>query len=441
VSRTISRVLWIAGVIVVLGAGWALMRRAAKPAAAARALGGAPAVAVQAGRARYGDLTTELTLVGVVAPATQVDVRAQITEPVVSLPVQLGDAVHKGQVVARLDASSLQAQLASAQAALQQAQAHLEQIQEGTPPQQIQVDQANVARARAAMDQALKLYQDAEKTFELEAPVTPSLSAISQLHQQVDQAKSNYDAAAKAYDVARAQLQADETPPLQSVVDQARAAVSQAQAQVQAIEVQLGETVVRAPMDGVITSLPAAVGMLAGSSTTLMTIQSAQPQINVTVPEQQVDQVRVGEAAQVTLGSGGAPIPAHVTLVNPAGNTSTLTFPVVLVPDRAGAALLPGQSVRVQLQTGRLQHVLLIPAAALQPVNGQDDVYVIQGGVAHLRSVKVQARSGDQVAVASGLSAGDQVVVGPQEYLADGARVTIVSAPGGASGAGAQGGG
>jgi membrane fusion protein (multidrug efflux system) len=115
----------------------------------------------------------------------------------------------------------------------------------------------------------------------------------------------------------------------------------------------------------------------------------------------------------------------RISRISPAVNTSTRAFPFeALVPNR-DAALKPGTFARVHIESGKLDQVLTLPYSAVQYRYGVNRVFVVDGDHLALRELKVGERAGDRIEVLAGVKAGERVVVGDVEKLADGTKVTV----------------
>ena len=90
--------------------------------------------------------------------------------------------------------------------------------------------------------------------------------------------------------------------------------------------------------------------------------------------------------------------------------------------DAEDARLRPGMSVRVEMEVGRSEYVV-VPESAVRSVDGVSSVFVVVDGLAQQRVVRLGSRDGGKVAVLSDLSAGDVVVVEPPAELRDGSKV------------------
>ena len=381
---------------------------------------------VQVYSIRRGNLTDSLQLSGQVVANQVVNLQSEVADPVAMVAVTVGQKVAAGQIVARLDDSPLQSQIANAQAALQGAQAKLNEVLAGPSASQVAVDQANVDKAKVALAAAKQSLQDTQAEMSYTQTVQTFPKDLTTNQVTLDQAQEAFDNAQAAYQAALKVQAADNAPPQPQVVQENQAAVAQAQAQLSLLETQDAETVIRAPFAGTVTALPVTVGSLASPGTTLMTIQGSQVQVDATVSQADVNKVHPGAQAVITPASGtGATVSGTLSSLNPAGNAQTLSFTAIVTPAN-GSGLLPGEAVQVQLTDERDTGVVLIPTSAIVSVNGTNQAFVVRRGTAKLVNLRLGLQENSWAQVLSGVVPGDQVVISGQTYLADGDRVKVV---------------
>ena len=114
---------------------------------------------------KVGDLNaiTDREFPGRAAAKQDVELSFQVAGPLISLPVDVGSQVKKGEVIAAIDPRDFEAVLASAQANLERAKANLLAMERGARPEEIEQLKADVLRAEATYDQALADHQRNEQ--------------------------------------------------------------------------------------------------------------------------------------------------------------------------------------------------------------------------------------------------------------------------------------
>ncbi|WP_189342316.1 MULTISPECIES: efflux RND transporter periplasmic adaptor subunit [unclassified Mesorhizobium] len=273
-----------------------------------------------------------------------------------------GDHVKAGDVVARLDDSLLKAQLAEQKAAIAQAQATL--------------DSALSAAARA--DRLLA---------------------------------SNAVSAETAEDKATA-------------VKTGKASVDQAEAAAQRLQAQLDRTTIRAPFDGIVSSKPAVAGSIVQAGTELMKIvRDGRLEVGVLVPEKDLAAISAGQPANIVDASGRA-FSGNISSIAETVN-STTRLATVYVTVGEGSGLKPGMFARVTIETASSRQ-LTIAETALVWHDGKPAVFVVDDqGKVGAHPVATGTRQNGRVAIESGLSESDRVVVAGAGFLNDGNLVRV----------------
>jgi hypothetical protein len=125
-------------------------------------------------------------------------------------------------------------------------------------------------------------------------------------------------------------------------------------------------------------------------------------------------------------------IPARVITTVPAADRQKATVRVRLAFDRLDPRILPDMGVKVsflseekEASAAASRPKVLIPRSALRDGGGQAHVFVIRGGKVERRAVKTAPAPGEDVAVVSGLSGGEEVVTEGPDQLADGYKVKV----------------
>jgi HlyD family secretion protein len=273
-----------------------------------------------------GTIVDGVRATGTLQAVTTVTVGTQVSGIVQDLPTDFNDIVKKGQVIARLDPSILETQVETAKANLVNAQANLER-------QRVTVDDARqkLKRARELNDRQLTTKVDLE----------------------------NAELTVKT---AEAQLKSTE-----SSIVQAEAAVNKAQ-------VDLGHTVIKAPIDGIVIKRSVDKGQTvnAGMSAPELFIIAAdltKMQVNANIDETDVGRMRPGQAVTFTVDA----YPTdnfHGTVkqvrLNPTTVQNVVTYSTVIDVPNPELKLKPGMTASVTIEIARRENALRVPSAAIR---------------------------------------------------------------------------
>jgi RND family efflux transporter MFP subunit len=149
------------------------------------------------------------------------------------------------------------------------------------------------------------------------------------------------------------------------------------------------------------------------------------------VPERYAPDVRAGAAVRVTFDVlEGQVFDGTISFVGSAVNARNRTFPVELSVRNTGGAVKPEMVAHVSLVRRVVDDAFVVPQEAVVRVSGGHAVFVVhesgQGPVAEARTVTLGPTQRNLVTIASGLAAGDRVVVVGQQQVANGDRVRVV---------------
>jgi HlyD family secretion protein len=180
---------------------------------------------------------------GRVEPVSEeIKVGAELNGKLRSVPVEEGDRVRRGQVIAILENSDYAARVDIAKAALAQREAGLRRVQNGARPEEKLEAEASVNEARAVLDNARAELSRREALFR---SGDIARADLDRAEREVGVARARYDAALQRKAVAENASRVEDK-------DSARADVEYARAQLTEARARLEKTVVRSPIDGVV---------------------------------------------------------------------------------------------------------------------------------------------------------------------------------------------
>jgi RND family efflux transporter MFP subunit len=207
----------------------------------------------------------------------------------------------------------------------------------------------------------------------------------------------------------------------------ARLALRSAEIQVASASRLLRDTRITAPVSGIITARHSPRGSNVMPGTPIVTIVDvSQLKVRVNVAERDVFKLRVGDRVDITTDvHPGMTFVGRIESISPKSDEAH-TYPVEIGVTNSGSKLKAGMFGRVAFSQLGEVNTLVIPRGALVGSIQKPQVFVVNNGVAYLRSIVVAGESGTNVLVESGLLAGDQIVIDGQNNLTDKAAVSIV---------------
>lgn len=347
-NRTLRRIGTIAAVCAIaIAALWWWQQR--KPDAE----GGYRTVEVE-----RGDIRVAISATGTLSAISTVTVGSQVSGQVTDVLADFNDKVEKGQVIARIDPSTYEAQIA-----------------QGT---------AQIASAQASLRQAQAGLRNAELDYRRKAA----------LGGQQLVARSDVDLARAARDQAQAQ------------VNSAQAQIRQQTASTQTTRVNLDRTVIRSPVDGVVLTRTIEPGQTVAASLQapeLFTIAEdlSKMKIELAVDESDIGQVRDGQAVSFTADAfPDRQFKGTVEQVRLSATTTNnvVTYPVVVTVDNSDGTLLPGLTVNAEIEVSKRADVLKVANAALRYKPADDATATAAGAQA------MAARGGGGAGIADDLA-------------------------------------
>ncbi len=377
--------------------------------------------------ASYGTVSPQTLLSGLIAPLQNVAITTTLAEPVLSVHVQEGDRVRRGEVLAQLDTADLRAQLAADLAIANSSSAKAMQTfdQAGlTIAQNSNVVNAARAAVRAvqttlANDQ-LNLQRDA-------LLLKQGYIAQSQYDQQrtlVETDRQNVRSAQVTLQNDMSQVQANGTTAsgLQGAnVAAARADVQTALAQADQVRVQIGKATIISPIDGVVVNRNINPGEFPGSRT-LFTLQQTDRVFAVlNGAASQIVGLRTGGTVRLTADAHpGASLRGTVVGVLNAVQPGTTNFIVKVVVDNARGTLRPGMVVTGQTALPGAGGIRVPVTAFLDTT--ESTLLIVRSGLASIAHVTTLAKD-TKNAIVVGLTPGTVVIANGQLGLSEGQRV------------------
>jgi HlyD family secretion protein len=342
-------------------------------------------------------------------------VGAVITGRVVRIPVQEGQGVSRGDVLMELDDGDERAAVAQARASVAQADAKVRQLRELGLPSAEQ----SLVQAQANLTQARRQY---DRSVELKAKGFVSQSALDDSKRNLDVAESQLGAA---------KLQVRSNSPAGSDFAVAQTALAQAQATLAVAQAKLDDTVIRAPVGGTLIARAVEPGNVVQPGKELMALAPVgETQMVVQIDEKNLAQLRVGQKA---LGSADAypreRFEAELVYINPGIDVLRGSVEVKLRVPKPPEYLRQDMTVSVDIEIARSAGAVVIPADAIHDANSARPwVFIVDGGRATRRAVKLGLKGDGRMEVLEGVAPGDLLISAAQPSVAIGQRVRAVVA-------------
>jgi HlyD family secretion protein len=396
-----------------------------------------------------GDIQSTISSTGTLNAVITVQVGTQVSGTISQLLVDYNSPVKKGMLIARIDPATFEAKFNQAKADLESARAAVLTQRAAVVKAEADVAtaRANVVRqdvalrdAKVKADARARLYQEGGISQEERDSAQATLESAQA---QLEAAQASLRASQAALEVTRAQLTSAE-----ATVQQKEAALAQAQ-------VDLNNTFIRAPVDGVVVSRNVDVGQTVAASLQAPTLfliaqDLTKMQVDTNVDEADIGRVVLDQEATFTVDSyPGQAFRGRVVQIRQAPQVlqNVVTYTTVVAVSNPELKLKPGMTANVRILVARHDNVLLVPNAAFRvrlegtegqrapqaaatgrpaaragggsgPVmrgaatNAQQRIWILQDGKPVERMVRTGLSDGQRIEVLEGLREGDMVVVG-----------------------------
>ncbi|QPC85566.1 efflux RND transporter periplasmic adaptor subunit [Mesorhizobium sp. NBSH29] len=350
-----------------------------------------PAIRVVAAAQR--ELVEHLSVTGTIVAREEAAAGTDLNGlTVLKLNADQGDRVKKGDVLAVLDRSSLETQLAQMDASRAQAEANIAQMEAQIADSEVGVRQAKEGLARS-------------KTLQAKGVA----------------AKAQLDNAVNAFDSARARLGA-----AQKAVVASQAQLAVIDAQKKNISLQLGKTDVKAPADGLVLARSATLGgIVSAAAGPLFRIAiDGEFELAATVAETALPRLKADMPVAVMPAGSDTPIAGNIRRISPeVDQRSRLGTLYISIADSSDVRV--GNFARGEIEAVRRNGVA-VPEGAVTFRNQKPFLQVVRDGKVNTVPVTLGARAEGYVEVKSGVTAGDEVIERAGTFVADGDMVTPV---------------
>ena len=344
-----------------------------------------------------GPIQHSLVFSSRVASVARTDLASTLTVRVEKVLVREGDTVKAGPLLVMLDDDDLRAPLQQAQAAQGTADARLKSQFELSGP----VATQGLAQSRVNMEYALS---DLARNQSLHAKGFIGDAKL----QDIERAATN---ARAAYQQAAAQATANTRGGAEAQATQAR--VREAQGAVQVVRAKLEQTSITAPADGRVIARSVEVGDVAQAGKKLLTLAiTGETRLIAQIDEKNLRFVKEGMRAVASADAfPDVKFDAELIYLAPSVDVTRGTVEARLRVPKPPTILRDDMTVSAEVVVAQKQNALSIPGSALREAGERKYVLMVRAGTAQEQDVKIGVQSLQRVEIASGLNAGDEVIV------------------------------
>ncbi len=365
-----------------------------------------------------GDLVVSVSVSGNLEMPHKTDLSFGTTGMVAEVLVDEGDKVVKGQLLAKLEASSLELSVEMAQDRCEAAQVEYEiaenKLVETIYPHYTSIYATDLPGAWLALEEAQDNLKEAQellgqgKTEEAQALLDLVESSITKA-----QEKSQSRTWAVPLSVKLLELQ----------MDGAKAALDIAKLELAKARVELGKATITASFDGIVTDIYINEGQQLSSMTyanpAICLLDPSEIKMNGVIDEMDISKLKLGQEADIILDAlPDKEVKGRVTFVSQAGTVQAgvVSYKTIITLENPGEQLRDGMSATAEIIIDRHENVLLIPNRAIQGSWDSPWVEVLADEQVEQRPVELGLSDGIKTEVLSGLEEGESVIF-PESQL------------------------
>ena len=375
-------------------------------------------VTVQVVAAQSAPIAQIVTAEAVIFPLEQATVAPKITSTVKKFFVQRGARVKKGQLMAELENADLSASAESSKGDYEQAEANYALTVGSGLPQQIQKAELDAAAAKSAFDAQQKIY-DSRKELLAQGAIP---------RRDVDAAEVALAQSRSQYEQSQKQLADLRRLGKEQQLKSAQGSRESAEGKYRGAAALLSYSLIKSPIDGVVTERPLYEGDLATANQPLLTVMNLGRLIAKShVPQAQAAPLKVGNPAEIRVAGLDEPVKGRVTLVSPALDPGSTTIEVWVEAQKPDPALKPGMTVSVSMTAKTAKNAIVVPSQAVFKSEEAGEFVLLAGSdeKAHQKTVQIGIRGKDSAQIVNGINSGDPVIVSGGYALPDGTKIKV----------------
>jgi len=353
--------------------------------------GKSPARQVKTAKVAEIPIGQTVTVNGTLAAYDHTTVGIKVPGRLQTISIDLGSVVRRGQAIAQVEQQDYKLRVQQSEAALAQARARLGLSPDGADDRVTAEETGTVRQAKAVLEDAKSKRDRAAKL--VQQGVIP--------HAEFDTVESEYKVALSRY-----QDSLEEIRNRQGLLAQRRSELALARQ-------QLADTIVYAPLEGVVQEKKASVGEYLAAGAPIVNIVRIDPlRLQVNVPERESHGIRNGQSVRVTVEGDAEVYLGYVKRLSPTISEQNRVL-AVEADVRNNGRLRPGAFVRAEIVTDQTSTAVTVPSTAIVTFAGIEKVMLVENGKATEKAVTTGRRGPDWIEIKAGVNVGQSVIVDP----------------------------
>jgi len=365
-----------------------------------------------------GTISTNIEYASNLKPEKEVIVLPKAGGKVATVDVNVGDKVSVGQTLFTLETTDYAAQLEQSQAGLSAASANLERTSDSGFAQQLLQAEQMLGKLQIQYNTVKDSYDRTQTLY--------SAEAVSK--KELDDAKSQYDAITIDLKNAEDNLNLLKSKSGPQATKAAEAAVEQAQAGVDAVQNQINNATITAPIAGVVSEKAVEVGQFAsGQAGSVTVIDYSNLTAEINVPDKMLAQIKVGQSVQVDINAlPDKKIVGVIDNISPNTSSKNNFYVVKVKIDNSNDDIKSGMFAKISLSAENKSNILMVPNETIKMENGVNYLYTVDNGEVKKISVETGISNEKFTEITSSIEEGLDVITEGQNLLSDGEKVNLV---------------
>jgi HlyD family secretion protein len=378
------------------------------------------------------DLQLQIKVNGLVQSIRKINISPSTQGRIMELFVREGDRIQAGQAIARMDDEQLQAQVSQYEAILDRSQAQLAERLAGSRQEEVAKAEADVIRSEARVQEARSQLQLATEKLNrrqiLQKEGAITREALNESQVDVRNAEDNLTQTQASLAISQQDLARQRSGFRAEEIAQTRAQVAEANAQLQSFQIQLNNTLVRAPFGGIITRRFTDVGDFVAPTTSASSSDGATSasiaelssglEVEAKVPEANIAGIKQGQSVEVRSDSYPDQVfKGQVQSIAPRAvkENSITSFRVKVKLETGLEQLKAGMNVKLAFIAEPIQNALVVPlSAVVTQKDGQRGIWLLDANrEIRFQLIRLGSENGSQVQILEGLKAGDRILISP----------------------------
>lgn len=321
-------------------------------------------------------------------------VGSKLSAKVISISFENGQYINAGDALITLDEQDIRNNIKASESQLK------------VTEQQLSSAEVSLKKLKLNLEDVQRNYDRQKALYEKEAISQVDFIAAEK---SLNSAQADYEAGNISIETAKANIEAQKVS-LANLQD------------------SLNNTVIKAPISGVITGKSVSIGQMVSPGTALATINNISAvYAKIQVPEDKINSVKIGQAATVTIDGSDTTYNGIVQNIDLSVDTSARVFNCKIKIDNSDKTLYPGVFAKVDLISGDKTQMITVPINALVGSEGNYSVFINDNGKAKKQEVTIGETDENNVEITSGIQNGEQVICSNTGSLQDGDEIDIVS--------------